>query len=64
MKMKRKTAGRRVRSNPVAKHAHKYNRCVVMTDRKREASRTQARKKYDDEIYRRNQLRKRYDDEV
>ena len=31
--------------NPVAKHAHKFNKSVVMKDRKREASRSAARKK-------------------
>lgn len=33
------------KQNPVAKFAHKFNKSVVMKDRKREQSRTAARKK-------------------
>lgn len=31
--------------NPVAKHAHKFNKSVIMKDRKKEQSRKAARKK-------------------
>ena len=33
--------------NPVAKFAHKFNKSIVMKDRKKEADKTAARKPFD-----------------